>query len=75
MAEQSGSDDGANSKCTRLWLQVTATRDNVLRQHFGHVTYFHATLVCAVCMQNGGQSIVEGDTHSSPVPPGGNDGR
>jgi hypothetical protein len=34
---------GLNSKCTRLCLQVTATRDNALRQCFGQVTYVHAT--------------------------------
>jgi hypothetical protein len=34
---------GLYSKCTRLWLQATATRGNALRQRFRHVTYLNAT--------------------------------
>jgi hypothetical protein len=34
---------GLNSKCTRLFLPVTATSGDVLRQRFHNVTYFTAT--------------------------------
>jgi hypothetical protein len=31
---------GLYSKCTRLWLQVTAACSNALRQHFFNVTLY-----------------------------------